>query len=179
MASARGALRPAAMPQDRRQSARRAWAAGSGAGAGARRNWQLCRSGGYHFTPMAEHSIPDEVGRFILTSIPSVPYLEAILLLQRETGAAWNPSQLARRLYLPEAQAGQLLQTLEAAGVAAKDPAAQDAWRYMPAPELAAMLEQVARHYSTDLFAVTTLIHSRLDKRAFQFADAFRWRKDS
>ena len=128
---------------------------------------------------MAEHTIPDDLRRFILTSIPSVPYLEAILLLQREAGGAWNAPQLARRLYLPEAQATQLLQTLEAAGVAAKDPAAQDAWRYRPAPDLAAMLERLARHYSTDLFAVTTLIHSSLDKRAYQFADAFRWRKDS
>jgi DNA-binding IclR family transcriptional regulator len=128
---------------------------------------------------MAEHTIPDDVRRFILTSIPSVPYLEAILLLQREADAAWNASQLARRLYLPEAQAAQLLQTLEAAGVAAKAPAVPDAWRYQPAPDLAVMLERLAQHYSTDLFAVTTLIHSSLDKRAYQFADAFRWRKDS
>ena len=128
---------------------------------------------------MAEHTIPDDVRRFILTSIPSVPYLEAILLLQREAGAAWNAAQLARRLYLPEAQTAQLLQTLEAAGVAAKDPAVQNGWRYQPAPDLSAMLERLAQHYSADLFAVTTLIHSSLDKRAYQFADAFRWRKDS
>jgi DNA-binding IclR family transcriptional regulator len=128
---------------------------------------------------MAEHTIPDDLRRFILTSIPSVPYLEAILLLQREAAAAWNAPQLARRLYLPEAQATQLLHTLEAAGVAEKDPAVPDAWRYLPAPDLAVMLERLERHYSADLFAVTTLIHSSLDKRAYQFADAFRWRKDS
>ena len=128
---------------------------------------------------MAEHTIPDDLRRFILTSIPSVPYLEAILLLQREAGTAWNASQLARRLYLPEAQTAQLLQTLDAAGVAAKDAAVPDGWRYHPAPDLAVMLERLAQQYSSDLFAVTTLIHSSLDKRAFQFADAFRWRKDS
>jgi len=128
---------------------------------------------------MTDKTIPDEVRRFILTSIPSVPYLESILLFQRESGTPWNAPLLARRLYLPEAQAAQLLQALEAAGVAARGPATQDAYRYLPAPELAGMLERVAHHYSADLFAVTDLIHSKLDKRAIQFADAFRWRKDS
>ena len=31
---------------------------------------------------MSKTSVPDEVRRFILTSVPSVPYLEALLLLQ-------------------------------------------------------------------------------------------------
>jgi hypothetical protein len=37
----------------------------------------------------------------------------------------------------------------------------------------------VAKAYATNLVAVTDVIHSRLDRRAQQFADAFRWRKDS
>jgi DNA-binding IclR family transcriptional regulator len=128
---------------------------------------------------MTQKSIPDDVRRFILTSIPSVPYLESALLLQRESGSAWGAQQLARRIYVPEAQAAQLLRGLEAAGVAVMTPDAQETYRYRPSPELAGMLERVAQHYATDLLSVTSLIHSRLDKRAYQFADAFRWRKDS
>ena len=49
---------------------------------------------------------------------------------------------------------------------------------YKPQAELAAMLERLARLYATDLVAVTDLIHSSVDRRAYQFADAFRLRKD-
>lgn len=129
---------------------------------------------------MPANPIPDEIGRFILTSIPSVPYLEALLLLRRESTLAWTSSQLARRLYLPEAQTAELLHNLEAAGIAARNGTEADlSYQYEPAPELAQMLDQVAQCYSTRLRAVTDLIHSRVDRRAYQFADAFRLRKDS
>ena len=39
-------------------------------------------------------AIPDDVRRFILTSVPSVPYLEAMLLLRGEPQAAWDASAL-------------------------------------------------------------------------------------
>jgi hypothetical protein len=128
---------------------------------------------------MTAAPIPDDVRRFILTSIPSVPYLESILLLQREPDSRWDRSSLARRLYLAEAQAGELLRALAEAGIATKGASEPASYRYVPAPHLAEMLERVARHYAQDLFGVTDLIHSSLNKRAFQFADAFRWRKDS
>lgn len=129
---------------------------------------------------MPANSIPDELGRFILTSIPSVPYLEALLLLRHESTLAWTSSQLARRLYLPEPQADALLQNLEAAGIAARRGTEEDvSYQYQPTPELAHMLDQVAQCYATRLRAVTDLIHSRVDRRAYQFADAFRLRKDS
>jgi hypothetical protein len=53
-------------------------------------------------------------------------------------------------------------------------------FRYQPAtPELATRLDMVAHAYSSNLVGVTDLIHSRIDKRAQQFADAFRLRKDT
>lgn len=129
---------------------------------------------------MTGNRIPDDIGRFILTSIPSVPYLEALLLLRRESTMGWTSSQLARRLYLPDAQTAELLHNLEAAGIAARNGTEADlCYQYQPAPELAQMLDQVAQCYSTRLRAVTDLIHSRVDRRAYQFADAFRLRKDS
>jgi hypothetical protein len=44
--------------------------------------------------------------------------------------------------------------------------------------ELLAVIDALAQTYSQDLVGVTDLIHSRIDKRAHQFADAFRWKKD-
>lgn len=129
---------------------------------------------------MTYKDLPDDVRRFILTSVPSVPYLEAILLLRGEPRAPWNAAAVARRLYLAEPVAGQLLQSLASAGIAQPYPESPGAFMYGPAtPELSEMLEAVAKAYGTNLVKVTDLIHSRVDRRAQQFADAFRWRKDS
>jgi Mn-dependent DtxR family transcriptional regulator len=126
---------------------------------------------------MTAADMPDDLRRFILTSVPSVPYLEAILLLQREHGTAWTAPILARRLYLPEPRAADLLASLHSGGIVAESDT-QGSYTYEPQAELANMLERLAQLYATNLVAVTDLIHSGVDRRAFQFADAFRLRKD-
>jgi predicted ArsR family transcriptional regulator len=123
--------------------------------------------------------LPDHVRRFLLTSVPSVPYLEAVLLLRGQR-TPWTAAAVSRRLYLREEAAAELLATLQTTGVARFAEGDVPSFVYSPAtPELAAMLDEVAKAYAGNLVAVTDLIHSRLDRRAQQFADAFRWRKDS
>lgn len=121
--------------------------------------------------------MPAEVRRFVLTSVPSVPYLEAVLLLRAEPGLDWDTARLSRRLYVRERTAVELLEQLVAAGVAVA-PAEGGAVRYAPREELRELLDRVADAYAADLVAITDLIHSRIDKRAQQFADAFRFRKE-
>ena len=123
--------------------------------------------------------LPDDIRRFVLTSVPSVPYIEALLLLRREAASTWSPAQLARRIYVPEAQAADLLQALVAAGVADGVAGVPDDFRYDPSPQLADLLDRLAVLYTSNLLAITALIHSGANRRAQQFADAFRWRKDS
>jgi len=119
--------------------------------------------------------ITDELRRFILTSVPSVPYLEAMLLLRGEPQAAWDTPVLARRLYVPPARAAELLQQLAEAGFIT--PVMQG-WHWQPPAEAAQRVDELAAAYSDNLLGVTKLIHSREDRRARQFADAFRLRKD-
>lgn len=126
---------------------------------------------------MTKGEVPADVRRFILTSIPSVPYLEAVLLMRAEPDDTWDASRLARRLYVGERTAADLIGLLTAAGVAAAEGSGP-AVRYAPQPELGALIDRVASAYASDLVAVTDLIHSRIDKRAQQFADAFRFRKE-
>ena len=126
---------------------------------------------------MTRPELPADVRRFILTSIPSVPFLEAVLLLRAEPATAWGVAELARRLYVPERTATELLQLLTSSGVAAPVGETGTA-RYAPAPELRELLDRLAQSYSTDLVAITDLIHSRIDRRAQRFADAFRFRKE-
>jgi hypothetical protein len=130
---------------------------------------------------MTSPELPEDVRRFILTSIPSVPYLEALLLLRAQPAHSWDAGELARRLYVPDRTAAELLQLLGASGIALRTEGGDgegEGFRYAPPAELAALLERVAHAYATELVAVTGLIHSRIDRRAQRFADAFRFRKD-
>lgn len=126
-----------------------------------------------------EAVIPDDVRRFILMAVPSVPYLEAVLLMRRAGPASWGTAELARGLYLNDKAAAALLEQLLAAGVSAADPARAGNCLYAPSAELAAMIDRVAEVYASNLIGVSTLIHSTTGKKAQHFADAFRFRKDS
>jgi len=126
---------------------------------------------------MTSSELPADLRRFILTSIPSVPYLEAVLLLRADASQAWDAAQLARRLYVSEATGAELLGLLRDSGIAT-DAESGGSVRYAPAAELQALVDRVATAYTQDLVTVTRLIHSRIDRRAQQFADAFRFRKE-
>jgi len=126
---------------------------------------------------MTGPELPPDVRRFILASVPSVPYLEAVLLLRAEPTRDWDAAQLARRLYVSERSAAELLAQLRDNGIA-EATGQGAAVRYAPAAELASLIDEVARAYAADLVTISGLIHSRIDRRARQFADAFRFRKD-
>jgi len=130
---------------------------------------------------MANSSIPEDLRRFILTRIPSVPFLEALLLMRADTTQPWRRETLAARLYVREKVAETLLAELCAAGMAeCIDGAAGDSFRYHPENDaLRERIDSLADLYATHLVEVTLLIHSTLDRKAQQFADAFTWRKDS
>jgi hypothetical protein len=124
---------------------------------------------------MSRSPLPDEVRRFLLTSVPSVPYLEAMLLLRSGAGEAWDAGKVARRLYIKESDGLQLLESLQEAGVAAMLESRN--FQYAPRPELARAIDALAQCYTANLMETTELIHSRTDRRAQQFADAFRLKK--
>lgn len=129
---------------------------------------------------MTRPDIPEDIRRFILTSIPSVPFLEALLLLRNERSRPWDARQLATRLYISDRIASDLLNNLHAAGFLAVSEASPSHFLYQPnSPELAEIVTQVSEIYSKNIVDVTNLIHSNVSKQAQQFADAFKWRKDS
>ncbi|HJV83736.1 hypothetical protein [Noviherbaspirillum sp.] len=128
---------------------------------------------------MNREQIPDEVRRFILASVPSVPFLEAMLLLRRNAAQDWDSKLLATRLYLSERSASELLGALHAAGVLAM---AEDnaVFRYHPVPDsLRQMIDLLADSYAYHLVEISSLIHSKTGKRTHQFEDVFKRRKDS
>lgn len=128
---------------------------------------------------MSRPELSPELRRFIVTNLPSVPYLEGVLLMRAEPERLWTVREMARRLYVAEPEVGGLLEAAHAHGIAQRQAADEPTYCYRPqTPELATMLDQLAAHYASDVVTVATLIHGRGDKRAQQFADAFRWRKE-
>lgn len=120
--------------------------------------------------------IPDDARRFLLGVIPSVPHLEALLLL-RGHPEQWPITQLADRLYIDAATAASLVQDLSAAGLAS---CTADGCRYAPADAAtAATVDAVAALYARRTVAIAELIHSTSDRKAQRFADAFRLRKET
>lgn len=128
---------------------------------------------------MAQQAIPEDIRRFVLTSIPSVPHLEALLLL-RGTPGPWSSAAVAERLYLGEKSAAVLLDDLCSSGMAVAQDAPANCYLYQPATELlGTTINSLAEFYGRHLVEITHLIHSKHDRKAQQFADAFKWRKDS
>jgi len=123
--------------------------------------------------------IPDEVRRFILTSIPSIPHLEALLLLCREADSSWTAASLAARLYIAERTASEVLTDLSQAGFLADQHESSPTFRYSPgSASQADLVSQTAEAYAVNLIEVTKLIHDRSVARVQEFADAFRFRKE-
>lgn len=128
---------------------------------------------------MAAADIPDGLRRFIMTSIPSVPYLEALLLMRGDASRDWDAPRMARALYVSDGTARALLEALLAGG-AVVPGLAPATFQYEPATdELRAIIDSVATVYASNLVDVTNLIHARTSRNAHRFADAFVWRKDS
>jgi hypothetical protein len=126
---------------------------------------------------MTAAMIPGDVRRFLLATIPTVPHLEALLLL-RGRREEWPLALLASRLYVDAPNAKALLDDLsEAALVTAS---AADGYRYAPADaDVAATVDSLAALYARQTVAVAELIHSSSDRKAQRFADAFRLRKET
>lgn len=121
--------------------------------------------------------IPDSVRRFVLTSIPSVPHLETLMLLWREQERAFPVEEIASRLYVGVGVAKGLVdELLQAELIASGDGGTRFRARTDPA-ELRALLDELDRTYARQVRAVAELIHSNLGRKAKSFANAFYWRK--
>lgn len=126
---------------------------------------------------MVKKEIPAEVRRFVLTRIPSVPHIEALMLLRASAPDSWSAATLAPRLYVRKPVAAAVLDDLHQAGMLHQ--AEDGGYVFMREPGLLAdVIEALAILYSTHLVEITMLIHSKMDRKAQQFADAFDFRKE-
>ena len=114
------------------------------------------------------HAVPDVVRRFLLTSIPTVPHLEMLLLLWREPARAWSIEAVAARLYIPERMVEKIADEFCRAEFLERD-AQTNGYRCRSTPSLSALLMAVDEAYSRRLREVTLCIHSNTNAEAGRF----------
>jgi hypothetical protein len=118
---------------------------------------------------MAGDSVSTEIRAFLVRCIRSVAQLEALLLLHASPRQAWNVPAVARRLYVGQEDAAQLLDGLVCCGLAVTDG---EAYRYQPRDcEMRALVDRLAETYARSLVPVTRVIHER-DIACRKFPDA-------
>jgi len=126
-----------------------------------------------------QFSIPNDIQRFILRSINSVPHLEAILLLRKDASKEWDAKMMASQLYIREKQAEEILDDLASSGFVAIKMGERTVYRYNPISlELEITVNKLAELYTKNLLEITKLIHFKIGKQAQQFGDAFRFRDE-
>jgi hypothetical protein len=127
---------------------------------------------------MSPPLLPSDVTRFVLTSIPSVPHLEAMLLLHQDADVTWHATDLGQRLYIPEKNAETLLHELTQAGILKCDDATLTYCFSPVSTALHELIDKLAVVYTKNIVEISNLIHSKSSNQVQQFADAFKLRKD-
>jgi hypothetical protein len=123
---------------------------------------------------MANETIPDDVREFLHKYIDSIAQLEALLLLRREISAPWDVAMVAKRLYVSNGDASDVLRRLLAHGFLKLN---QQTYQYQCPEELDSLVGHVADVYGRQLIPVTNFIHNK-PARIQEFADAFKLRKE-
>lgn len=128
---------------------------------------------------MPSDVIPLDIRKFILQNIDSVAQLEGLLLLRVNAEKSYNTETIAKRLYINQDEAEELLHQLMERGLLSVDGKNPTLYQYAPQnPELERMVKQVVELYARYLVPVTHLIHSKPKSKIQKFADAFWIRKE-
>jgi transcription initiation factor IIE alpha subunit len=126
-----------------------------------------------------QHVGEDEVYRFILNQIDSVPQMEALLLLWETHPKRWSESGIAKRLYVSPDVVRNILQILVRRRLLGVDTQGTKVYWYESKPdELDRLIEAVAATYRRDLVRVSTFIHTKASSAVRDFAEAFKFTKE-
>jgi len=123
----------------------------------------------------------EEIYRFVLREIDSVPHLEALLLLWNSRPKAWTREQLAERLYVIPSLAQTLAQDLVRQRFVLSQEEGTPAPKYAYDPsseETNRLVALVDPAYRKEVVRISTLIHSKPASFLRDFAQAFRFTKE-
>ena len=123
---------------------------------------------------MTDEIVAGDIKDFILAHVESIAQLEALLLLRGSPDRLWDAAAAARRLYIGERDAQEILGRLCAQGLVGR---LDNAYRYAPAADKAALIDRLAESYARHLIPITNIIHQR-PARIREFADAFKLKRE-
>lgn len=107
-------------------------------------------------------AVPADIRRFVLASLPSIPHVEALMLLRATAPQPWTAQALASRLYVTRDVAVTVLAELEAAGMLR----CGEAGFGYAAGGAEDLIDRLAVYYATQLVEITRMIHSRASGRS-------------
>lgn len=103
--------------------------------------------------------LPRAVHDFVLRYIDSVTEVEALLLLHGDAELPWSSATVARRLYVDDGTAQQLLLTLHGRGLLVRDGLG---FRYDPCHiDVRAGIDALAACYPRFLIEIAHIIHAK------------------
>lgn len=117
----------------------------------------------------------EEVDRFILEEIESVPHLEALLLLWKRKPDQWSLQEMAGALYISPEAAQSILLDLKQRGFVKLE---SGNYGYHATRRRDELIEKVDRTYRRELVRISTMIHAKPSAAVRAFARAFRFTKD-
>lgn len=129
---------------------------------------------------MPEETPPKEqVDRFIMDEIDSVPELEALLLIWNHRPKGWSREEMEQTLYVSKDVAQYVLDRLARRGLIVEVEGSKGRYAIISASNqregLIAALDQM---YRKELVRVSKMIHSKAPRSLLDFARAFRLKKD-
>ena len=120
----------------------------------------------------------EDVYRFILNQIDSVPQMEALLLLWESRPKQWTENEIAARLYVGVDVVRNIMQALHRRRLVAGSESEKRYWYEARPGDGDRVVEAVATTYRRELVRVSTFIHSKASSAVRDFADAFKFKKE-
>lgn len=121
----------------------------------------------------------EQIDRFILDEIDSVPQLEALLLIWNNRPKEWSIEDMARALYVSSEVAQTILKDLASRRLIVEVSGSRGQYTLLAeSPEKLVMLAALDRTYRRELVRISTMIHSKASRAVRDFARAFRFTKD-
>lgn len=117
----------------------------------------------------------EQLDRFLVEMIDTVPQLEALLLIWNRRPKKWYASELSRALYISQELAQQVIQHLVQRQLLVTVEGNADSYALRTgSPEMEWLLADLDAMYRRELVRVSNLIHAKAPRAVRDFASAFR-----
>lgn len=120
-----------------------------------------------------------QVDRFIVDEIDSVPQLEALLLFWKNRPQVWSSESLAKALYVSPEVSRHILAHLAQRQLIFEVEGSEDQFALSAdSEEKQRLLASLDAIYRRELVRVSNMIHTKASRGVRDFADAFRLKKE-